>query len=64
MDVRYQQGLAHYEIGSHLAAGEIGPDGSGASAHLQRAYQIFAALDAVYDLNRTITGLEKLGVDS
>jgi predicted ATPase len=63
MDIPYQQGLAHYEIGSHLGEGELAPDGRGAPAHLQRAYQIFAALDSVYDFNLTIIELEKLGVE-
>jgi len=64
MDIPYQQGLAHYEIGRHLEGGEKAPDGSSAAAHLQRAYQIFTELKAGYDLNLAKTELEKFGLNS
>lgn len=64
MDIPYQQGLAHYEIGRHLEEGELGPDGSSAAVHLQHAYRIFTDLGAGYDLNLTRIELEKLGLVS
>ncbi len=43
----YEQGLAHYEIGRHLAV-----DDPARQAHLARAAEIFGQLEAAYDLRR------------
>jgi hypothetical protein len=41
----YDEGLAHYEIGRHATGAER-------QTHLARACEIFAQLDAAYDLAR------------
>jgi tetratricopeptide (TPR) repeat protein len=43
----YEQGLAHYEIGRHLVVND-----SARQMHLNRACEIFARLEAAYDLAR------------
>jgi hypothetical protein len=48
----YQQARAHYEIGRHLPSGQKGGGGLNYQAHLQRAYDLFAELEAAYDLAR------------
>jgi tetratricopeptide (TPR) repeat protein len=53
----YEQGLAHYEIGRHVSRDE-----SVRSMHLSRACEIFARLEAGYDLARAQHALE-LGDD-
>ena len=50
LDLLYQQGLAHYQIGCHLAAGERTVEGRASEDHLQRASEIFAEYEALYDL--------------
>jgi len=50
LDLVYQQGLVHYEIGRHLSAGEHTDDGWGGREHLLCASEIFTDLDAAYDL--------------
>ncbi len=47
LDMPYEQGLAHYEIGRHLLEGD--PD---RQTHLARAGEIFERLGAAYDLAR------------
>lgn len=49
----YDQALAHYEIGRHLAAGD-----PNRQPHLSRAVAIFAGLEAGYDLARARTALD------
>ena len=44
LDMAYEEGLAHYQIGSHLAARD-----PARRQHLQRAAEIFAQLHAVRD---------------
>jgi hypothetical protein len=44
----YEQGLARYEIGRHLARND-----PGRQVHLSRACDIFTKLHATYDLART-----------
>ncbi|UCG24802.1 MAG: hypothetical protein JSW55_02045, partial [Chloroflexota bacterium] len=48
----FEQGLAHYEIGRHLSAGESTEEGWGGRQHLQRACEIFSDLGTTYDLDR------------
>lgn len=49
----YDQALAHYEIGRHLAAGD-----PNRLAHLSQAADIFAGLEAGFDLARVRAALE------
>ncbi|MFQ5651045.1 MAG: adenylate/guanylate cyclase domain-containing protein [bacterium] len=46
----YEQGLAHFEIGRHLDAGDVARDG-----HLDRACEIFQRLEVGHDLARAQT---------
>jgi hypothetical protein len=46
-EVRYDQGLAHYEIGRHLDRGDAAH-----AQHLQQAMQIFSDLRAACDFDR------------
>jgi hypothetical protein len=50
----YEQGLAHYEIGRHLA-----PNASAQRVYLERAAKIFTQLEAAYDLGRVQQQLER-----
>ncbi|MGD2049005.1 MAG: adenylate/guanylate cyclase domain-containing protein, partial [Chloroflexota bacterium] len=52
LDMPFEQGLAHYEIGRHLSAGEKTKEGWGARDHLQQACEIFAGLGTTYDLGQ------------
>jgi eukaryotic-like serine/threonine-protein kinase len=45
LEMPYEQGRAHYELGQHLPAGH-----PGRQAHLSRACEIFADIGAPYDL--------------
>ena len=47
MDMQYEQGQAHYEIGRHLSL-----DDPRRQQHLARACEIFARLEAAYDLDQ------------
>jgi hypothetical protein len=47
LNMPYEQGLAHYEIGRHFSVGDPGREG-----HLKRAVDIFTQLDAGWDLER------------
>jgi class 3 adenylate cyclase/tetratricopeptide (TPR) repeat protein len=47
LEMPYEQGLAHYELGRHSGA-----DDPARSLHLARACEIFAELGAAYDLKR------------
>lgn len=47
LNMPYEQGLAHYEIGRHLL-----DDNRGREDHLEQAGEIFAHLDAGWDLER------------
>ena len=47
LDMPYEQGLAHFEIGRHLPASDTGRE-----EHLQHAIDIFGQLDAAWDLKR------------
>jgi hypothetical protein len=49
--VPYEEGLAHYETGRHLAEGETASDGLGRREHLERAAEIFTRLEIPYELN-------------
>jgi class 3 adenylate cyclase/tetratricopeptide (TPR) repeat protein len=49
----YEEGLAHYEIGRHLPAGD-----SARREHLTRACEIFTRLEATYDLARAQEALQ------
>jgi len=60
LDLVYQQGLVHYEIGRHLSVGEGTDDGWGGKEHLLRASEIFTNLEAAYDLRCTQEALENL----
>jgi len=50
LDLLYHQGLAHYQIGCHLTAGERAVEGWASEDHLRRASEIFAEYEALYDL--------------
>ncbi len=50
LNIPYDQGRIHYQIGRHLSEGEITEKGWGRQKHLQRAAEIFAELGASYDL--------------
>ncbi len=52
LSMPYDQGLAHYQIGRHLAT-----DDPTHQSHLTRAREIFAQLNADYDLTRAEEGL-------
>lgn len=54
----YEMGLAHYELGRHLAEGEFLVDGSGRIEHLQHAARIFTDLGTVTDLERVNAELQ------
>jgi tetratricopeptide (TPR) repeat protein len=60
LDLVYQQGLVHYEIGRHLSVGEETDDGWGGKEHLLRASEIFTDHEAAYDLRCTQKALENL----
>jgi predicted ATPase/Tfp pilus assembly protein PilF len=50
LNIPYDQGRIHYQIGRHLSEGEITEKGWGRQEHLQRAAEIFSELGAAYDL--------------
>jgi hypothetical protein len=52
LDMTYETGRLHYEIGRHLGASE-------GQEHLSRAVEIFRQLGAVYDLERTMWALNQ-----
>lgn len=56
LDMAYEEGVAHYQIGRHLAARD-----PARREHLQRAAEIFAQLDAVRDRARAETALADAG---
>jgi hypothetical protein len=47
----YEAGRAHYELGRHASPPKAGPNLAGPE-HLRQAGDIFASLDAAYDLDR------------
>lgn len=47
LDMPYDQGVIHYEIGRHLEPGDVNRD-----EHLRRAIDLFSRLDAAWDLAR------------
>ena len=52
LDMAYEEGVPHYQIGRHLAAHD-----PARREHLQRAAEIFRKLDAVRDRARAETAL-------
>lgn len=54
LDMLYDQGLAHYEIGRHMSA-----DDPAQQERLERAVQIFSQLDAAWDLKQAQMAMEK-----
>jgi hypothetical protein len=52
LDMAYEEGVAHYQIGRHLAARD-----PARREHLQRAVEIFGRLEAVRDRTRAETVL-------
>ena len=59
LDLTYQQGLAHCQIGCHLSADQTA-GGWGRDEHLQRASEIFTEYEALYDLRLTQAALEDI----
>ncbi len=53
LDMPYEEGLVHYEIGRHAS-------GSERQSHLSRASEILAQLGAAYDLARVQAALEEI----
>jgi tetratricopeptide (TPR) repeat protein len=51
----YERGLAHYEIGRHLAATDPGRE-----EHLKRAIEFFSQLETAWDLERARENLAKI----
>ncbi len=54
LEMPYEQGLAHYEIGRHLPASD-----PGRKRHLQQAIDIFTRLDDAWDLALAMEVLQK-----
>ncbi len=55
----YDQGLAHYEMGQHLAT-----DDPARQRHLTSACTLFSRINASYDLARAQDALQQLGRNS
>jgi len=53
LGMRYDQGLAHLEIGRHFPAGSLGRE-----EHLEKAADLFTQLGAGHDLERAQSALE------
>jgi predicted ATPase/DNA-binding SARP family transcriptional activator len=59
LSMPYEQGQAHYEIGRHLLPQQKTEEGLSRENHLQRACQIFANLEAAYNLAQAEAALEE-----
>jgi hypothetical protein len=53
LDLPYEEGLAHLELGRHLAPGRSSPVGWDRADHLRRAHELFELLDAPVALAAT-----------
>jgi predicted ATPase/class 3 adenylate cyclase len=51
LEMPYEEGLAHYEIGRHLPAGQVSKSGLTGEEHLERAAELFTSLGTTYELD-------------